>query len=402
MAKTYQWTNYEQNLLLSAYFCGYVGPNLIAGVVAERFGGRFLIFTVFFLSSIITVLSPFTASRNINHLFCARFLLGICGGFFFSTCHNLISRWAPPEEKGIFVSSLLGSKLGTAVTWPLMGVIIENFGWQSAFYLTSVFSLACAAIWLKIVADSPDKHPSIASDEKEFIERSLSSLLTKNKKLLPMKKIFSSVPFYALLFLHFSDVWGIFFLLTSAPMFMNQALNYDIKNAGIASALPYIARLIFGFLFGALGDYFMKNGVRPTKLRKLFCVFSHIIPGLLLFGFCFVGQNPYVCIMLMTLSLGFNGASTMTSAQNPQDLAPNFAATIFGFVNFFATMSGFISPLVVSYFTQEKNTINEWRMVFILDGVLYITSAIIFILFGSAEVQRWNKQGNYHKELMSA
>lgn len=79
MKDTYRWSNYEQNLLLSAYFCGYVGPNLIAGMLAERFGGRILIFVVFLLSSIITALSPFTASDDFNHLFWARVMLGVCG-----------------------------------------------------------------------------------------------------------------------------------------------------------------------------------------------------------------------------------------------------------------------------------------------------------------------------------
>lgn len=65
-------------------------------------------------------------------------------------------------------------------------------------------------------------------------------------------------------------------------------------------------------------------------------------------------NNPYACIALITLSLGFNGAATMTSDQNPQDLAPNYAASVFGISNFFGTMSGFISPMVVSYITREK------------------------------------------------
>lgn len=80
---------------------------------------------------------------------------------------------------------------------------------------------------------------------------------------------------------------------------------------------------------------------------------AHIIPGLFLFGFCFIENNPHACITLITLSLGFNGAAVMTSGQNPQDLAPNFAASVFGLTNFFATMSGFLSPLVVSYFTRD-------------------------------------------------
>lgn len=108
----------------------------------------------------------------------------------------------------------------------------------------------------------------------------------------------------------------------------------------------------------------------------------------------------------------------MTSSQNPQDLAPNFAASVFGTANFFATMSGFISPLVVSYFTRHKvrifflheillalksctlqSTMSEWRWIFAIDGTLYILSAIVFIIFGSAEVQKWNKRDS-HKDLL--
>lgn len=271
------------------------------------------------------------------------------------------------------MSSMLGSKLGTALTWPLMGLITDVFGWQWAFYVTALLSFIVSILWYKIVADSPEKHLHISSSERKLIEDSLALVIAKKQDFPPIMKMAKSMPFYALLFLHFSDVWGVFFLLTSAPMFMSQVLKFDLKDAGFASSLPYFARLVFGFSFGFAGDYLMSRGVGATKIRKIFCVFcenfrkllserfnqmfslsAHIIPGLLLFGFCFVDKNPYVCITLITLSLGFNGASTMTSSQNPQDLAPNYAGSVFGLANFFATTSGFISPLVVSYFTREK------------------------------------------------
>jgi hypothetical protein len=40
----------------------------------------------------------------------------------------------------------------------------------------------------------------------------------------------------------------------------------------------------------------------------------------------------------------------------------------------------------------------EWREIFMLDGALYITSAIFFMLFGSGSVQRWNMTKS-HKDL---
>lgn len=173
----------------------------------------------------------------------------------------------------MFVSSLLGSKLGTAVTWPLMGLITEICGWRWAFYFTAFVSLLVAVLWYKIVADSPEKHPEISRSEKEFIESSLGTVIAKRHELPPIMKMLKSLPFHALVLLHFSDVWGVFFLLTSAPMFMSQVLKFNLKDAGLASSLPYIARLVFGFLFGAIGDHLMRRGVGATKIRKIFCIF---------------------------------------------------------------------------------------------------------------------------------
>lgn len=81
-----------------------------------------------------------------------------------------------------------------------------------------------------------------------------------------------------------------------------------------------------------------------------------MIPGILLATLSYVGtiSSPYVCVALITLSLGFNGTSTMTNLQNAQDLAPNYAGSVYGIVNFVAATSGFLTPLVVSYFTAEK------------------------------------------------
>lgn len=85
-----------------------------------------------------------------------------------------------------------------------------------------------------------------------------------------------------------------------------------------------------------------------------FSFVAHIIPGLFLILLCFVGCDPYICVAIITLSLGFNGAATMTNLQNSQDLAPNYAGTLYGMVNFVGTTSGFISPIIVAHFTQER------------------------------------------------
>lgn len=173
------------------------------------------------------------------------------------------------------MSSFLGTKLGAALTLPFMGLIIEVFNWRWAFYVTAMLSLAVSIFWFKIVADGPEKHKEISKAEKEYIEDSLLCLeivIPKKQSFPPVTKMMKSMPFYALVFLHFSDVWGVFFLITSAPMFMSQVLHFDLKNAGLLSSFPYIARFIFGLAFGLVGDYLIKQGVGPTRIRKSFCI----------------------------------------------------------------------------------------------------------------------------------
>lgn len=210
----------------------------------------------------------------------------------------------------------------------------------------------------------------------------------------PFKRLIMSGPFWSLFVLHFGSAWGLQFLLTSAPKFLTEVLGFDIRNAGFLSGLPYLMRMIMGILFGAVGDVLRnKNYLSVTNVRKLFCIFckfnkknietnfpysyisynftscsslfiitilinidlflAHVIPGLFLFGLGNVGCAPILSVTIITLSLGFNGASTMTNLQNSQDLAPNFAGTIYGIVNCFGSASGFISPALVGYFIRD-------------------------------------------------
>lgn len=76
---TFNWSKTEQGLLLSAYFYGYIFPNLLGGFLSERFGGRRVIFFGIVLSAIVTGLSPLAANNNFIYMFISRLVLGVLG-----------------------------------------------------------------------------------------------------------------------------------------------------------------------------------------------------------------------------------------------------------------------------------------------------------------------------------
>ncbi|XP_060535495.1 sialin-like [Cylas formicarius] len=387
----YDWDTKMQGMMLGAYFWGFVVNGIPAGPLSERFGPRKCVAVSFLVSTFLTLVSPLAASIRAELLIASRFFIGLFAALVYPACHGLISKWAPPAEKGKFVSALLGGNLGTVITWPMLGSVIENISWEWAFYITGIVVLLWSFAWIFLVFDHPDKHPWISPEEKEYINKSHSGTVSHKKRAPPYKQISVSVPAWALVVAQFGNLWGLFFLMTAGPIYLSTVLGFDLGRTGFLAALPYLARMIAGFGFGAIGDFLLRRGLMSkTKIRKWFTVFSHIVPGLFLIIQTTVGCEVNWAIALITLSLASNGASTITNLQNAQDLAPNFAGSMYAIANCIGSTTGFISPLVVGHLTAERNGIYEWQIIFYIGAAVYIACGLFFIAFGSGEVQPWN------------
>lgn len=108
----------------------------------------------------------------------------ILKGGVFPACFKLIGYWAPPNEKGKFISALSGTGIGSILCWSLTGYLTEQFGWHTACYLPASIVGIFTIIWFIVIYDTPAKHPTITKDEKNYIEQSLHGV-TYPKVYLP-------------------------------------------------------------------------------------------------------------------------------------------------------------------------------------------------------------------------
>merc|ERR1712106_699550 len=51
-------------------------------------------------------------------------------------------------------------------------------------------------------------------------------------------------------------------------------------------------------------------------------------------------------LSIITVSMGLKGADFSGWVANPQDIAPNFAGTIFGLTNTMGSVAGFVAPAI--------------------------------------------------------
>ncbi len=97
---------------------------------------------------------------------------------------------------------------------------------------------------------------------------------------------------------------------------------------------------------------------------------------------------------------------------NHVDLSPTYAGTLMGITNTFANICGFLAPYVSgsitkgnvsfdryqhkleshrrhSYFPMQQ-TLSAWGTVFLLCSGVHVIFNLIFVAFGSGEVQPWD------------
>lgn len=62
---------------MGSFFWGYLGTQLIGGVLAEKFGGHLVVFFAIFVSAILNGLSPLAADLNLWYFIAVRVGIGL-------------------------------------------------------------------------------------------------------------------------------------------------------------------------------------------------------------------------------------------------------------------------------------------------------------------------------------
>lgn len=73
----FDWSEETQGIILSAVFWGYVLTQVPGGLLAEKYGGKYVLATGMMLSAVCTLLTPPIARMGATYLVIARFFIGL-------------------------------------------------------------------------------------------------------------------------------------------------------------------------------------------------------------------------------------------------------------------------------------------------------------------------------------
>ncbi|XP_045451610.1 sialin [Melitaea cinxia] len=398
----YLWSTKQKNLLLGCFFWGYVLTEVPGGRLAEVIGARLDVFAlsstrrVFgystLLASVLTLLSPGAAAAGFGWIVALRVVLGFLLGATWPAILPMASKWIPPMDRSKFMSNMMASSLGAAITMPICGFLIAHFGWESAFYFTGIIGVMWSVAWFAVVYDSPAQHPRISDSERNFLLKVLPLDTGKQHTSVPWRHLITSPPVWAIVITHGASVFGYFTVVNQLPTYVESILHYSIKQNGLLSSLPYLGKYLCALASSVLADSLRRSGrLSTTAARKLFTGFAVGLPGVMMIAQAFFGHDRIWSIAIFTMALTINGAVTAGYLGNGLDIAPKFSGTIFGIANTLSSFGGWLSTFMVGELTKEHNTYEQWQIVFFILAGTYIFGALTFVLFGSGELQPWNQ-----------
>ncbi|XP_043847349.1 sodium-dependent phosphate transport protein 3-like isoform X1 [Dromiciops gliroides] len=389
----YNWDPEIQGIILSSFSYGSILTLIPSGYLVGKLGARKTLGCSLIMTSLLTVLTPLSASQGEIWIILTRVIQGIFQGAIYPSFPTFLLKWAPPKERsrlfGIVSSGLLVANI---FSFSVGGLISYSLTWPYIFYIFGIIGFVCDALVFLLVYDNPMIHPYISESEKEYIISSLPKEDTPIGWSIPLKAMARSLPLWAIFITSFCSSYFITSMILSLPILIDNIFDSDIINNGFLSTLPSLAALIFLNIGSPIADFITsRNILSPVIFRKTL-TFLGMLPGSTLF-IAVPYVSKYIGISFITFSFGMCILNHVSLQVNLVEVASRYSSFLSGISQFFGTTAGAIVPGITGFFINQ-DPINGWKNVFFISAAIMFSGMIIFLIFGHAEIQDWAKARN--------
>ncbi|KAH9616778.1 hypothetical protein KSS87_014933 [Heliosperma pusillum] len=409
MSHQFGWNSSMAGLVQSSFFWGYALSQLPGGWLAKIFGGRQVLAFGVLTWSVATALLPSMAGY-MPGLVLSRILVGIGEGVSPSAATDLIARSIPLEERSRAVAFVFGGlSVGSVFGLLLAPPIIQNFGWESVFYLFGLLGVAWFLGFQYIEGGQTKSAASFLPSEYllpfacvyclqlcvESISTNKSPFssmeeLSRSLKTVPWKAFFRSPAVWAMIYAHFCGSWGHYTCLSWLPTYFSEELDLSLTEAAGVSVLPPLASVVVTNLAAQFADRLISRGVETTTVRKICQTIAFISPA-----FCMtlssvdLGLPPWEIVGLLTSGLALSSFALSGLYCTHQDMSSEYASILLGITNTVGAVPGIIGVALTGYLFDSTHS---WSISLFAPSIFfYLTGTIVWLAFASSKPQSFSK-----------
>ncbi|KAJ7957717.1 Major facilitator [Quillaja saponaria] len=381
MSHQFGWNSSVAGLVQSSFFWGYALSQLPGGWFAKIFGGRKVLEIGVLTWSVATALVPFCAGY-MPGLVLSRILVGIGEGVSPSAATDLIARTIPLEERSravafVFGGLSVGSVLGLLLAPPL----IQNFGWESVFYIFGFVGVAWFLGFQALEEGQASLSPkSVSGAQAVSVKQSWNTTLNElndSLKDVPWKAFFQSQAVWAMIYAHFCGSWGHYTCLAWLPTYFSEELNLNLAEAAWVSILPPLASIFVTNIAAQLADNLISNGVEITTVRKICQSIGFLAPAICMtVSSLDLGLPPWEVVGILTGGLALSSFALSGLYCTHQDMSPEYASILLGITNTVGAVPGIVGVTLTGYLLDSTHS---WSMSLFAPSIFfYLTGTVIW------------------------
>ncbi|WP_066066814.1 MFS transporter [Neobacillus soli] len=359
----------EMGLILSAFAYPYAFLQIFGGWIGDKAGAKKTLTFVGLIWSITTALTGMVT--GLVSAILVRIGLGFGEGAAFPTATKAMAQWLPKEKFG-FAQGIVhsASRLGNAVTPPIIALLIVAFGWRESFFIMGAISIFWMIAWNWYFKDNPKDHPKITQEELEKLPI-YEEEGQQSKKIIPWKKLFKRI--LPVTFVDFCYGWTLWVYLTWLPSFLFTAYHLDIKKSALFAAGILLSGVIGDTLGGVLSDKIYEKTKNLKLARRSILVVGLTGSLIFLLPTLFVHNLPLIAIS-MSLAFFFLELCNANLWAIPMDIAPNYSGTASGMMNTGFGVAGMLSPVAFGFLISVSG---NWQVPFIMSVVLLLIGVLV-------------------------
>jgi len=301
-----------------------------------------------------------------------RVLLGVSEAGNWPGAAKANAEWFPTDERAVAQGIFnFGASLGAAISIPVIGLLAQRLHWQLVFLIIALLGFLWLIPWLIFVKATPDKHPLISEEERQYIlagqeNESKSNNQQVEEKSLSYGKILSFKQSWGVILASaaIDPIWWIFVIWI--PNYLVNVFQMDISGITKYGWIPFVGAMIGAWFGGLLAKAFFNKGWNVNKVRKwtigIGCAI--MLPALLALS---APGNALIAVLIMAVIL-FGFQTAIGNIQTlPSDL---FSGKSVGTLSGLAGMSAKFAAAALVWYIGDMLPADKYSFVFIIGAAL--------------------------------
>ncbi|WMY07601.1 MFS transporter [Paraburkholderia phenoliruptrix] len=332
----------QMGFILSGFFWTYALMQMPFGWFVDRVGARIALPLAVGWWSVFTALTAATSS--VAGMFGCRLLLGVGEAGAYPSCAKLVSQWFPVKERALATSIFdSGSRVGSALSIPVVALIISSVGWKAAFVITGALGAVWILGWFVIY-----RNPEPLNTGSSNVAASAPNVAGQGQRQrVTWSSLFRHRTLWGMMLGFFCLNFVIYFFITWFPSYLVQTRGFSLKSLGTLGMIPALISIPGGWLGGYVSDALFRRGWSLTAARKTCMVGGMLLSSVITLS-AFTA-NVYLMLAFFGIAYGSLAFAAASIWSLPGDVAPtpDHVASIGGIQNFASNLAG----IVITTFT---------------------------------------------------